>query len=154
MVQETALPLVTRPLKNSSLLGNNALCIDVITDAKENNVVAYLSPYSCTFHIYYFRNGIEKIKLQHEVGNPSLITTCDYKHPELCQHPILHDMEITSSVASGILSTDSNDYMTNRENIARKNLAKTHSATIKAYKDRSNSQNIGGSHRVRTLLAQ
>lgn len=52
----------------------------------------------------------------------------------MCQHPILHDMEITSSVVSGY--TGSNDQMISTSNIARKNLAATQSAILKSYKSR------------------
>ena len=60
---------------------------------------------------------------------------CDHKHIHLCQHPILHDLEITSSNIRGYWAADNTDLMVNREKVARKNLANTESAKIKTYLD-------------------
>ena len=78
------------------------------------------------------------MKLQHEAGNPPLIANCDYKHSELCQHPILHDLEITSSVVSGYWDADQTNLMSYNAKVARKNLAGVlgHAARLKAYKTR------------------
>ena len=65
-----------------------------------------------------------------------MIANCDYKHSGLCQNPILHDMEITSSVVSGYLNSDSTDMMSTPAFLARKNLAAGNSATLRAYKNK------------------
>ena len=65
-----------------------------------------------------------------------MIANCDYKHSGLCQNPILHDMEITSSVVSGYLNSDSTDMMSTPAFLARKNLAASNSATLRAYKNK------------------
>ena len=90
------------------------------------------------------------MKLQHEAGNPPLIASCDYKLPELCQHPILHDVEITSSVVSAYWDADGTDLMENRAKVARKNIANGNSATIKAYKNRDSRVKWNGVWRVST----
>ena len=64
-----------------------------------------------------------------------MIANCDYKHPGLCQNPILHDMD-TSSMVSGYLDSDNTDMMSTEGFFARKNLAASNSATLKAYKNR------------------
>jgi hypothetical protein len=46
-------------------------------------------------------------------------------------------MEITSSVVSAYWDADSTDLMTNRANVARKNIAYHNSATIKTYKSKN-----------------
>ena len=95
------------------------------------------------------RFGIDKIKLQHEAGNPTLIASCAYNHPSICQHPLLHDMEITSSVVSGKFGAS--DQMTSVSNIALKNMAQTQSATLRLYKSRrSNSVCIANCNRYRS----
>ena len=66
-----------------------------------------------------------------------MIANCDYKHSGLCQNPILHDMEITSSVVSGYLNSDSTDMMSTPAFLARKNLAAGNSATLRAYKNKN-----------------
>ena len=36
--------------------------------------------------------GINKVKLQHEAGNPPLTVECGYKSMGICQYPLLHDL--------------------------------------------------------------
>ena len=85
----------------------------------------------------YFRNGIDKIKLQHEAGNPTLLVSCDYKDTGICQHPLLHDISITSETFKGYLASDNTDLLVNPEKIPNKNLAKSHSAILKTYLSQS-----------------
>ena len=80
-----------------------------------------------------------------------MIANCDYKHPGLCQNPILHDMD-TSSMVSGYLDSDNTDMMSTEGFFARKNLAASNSATLKAYKNRDSTINaLWGQNRVITL---
>ena len=84
--------------------------------------------------LFLNRFGIDKIKLQHEAGNPTLIASCNSNHPGICKHPILHDIEITSSVVSGTYS--GTNQMSDISNIALKNMARYDSANLKLYKSR------------------
>ena len=80
-----------------------------------------------------------------------MIANCDYKHPGLCQNPILHHMD-TSSVVSGYLDSDNTDMMSTEGFFARKNLAASNSATLKAYKNRDSTINaLWGQNRVISL---
>ena len=77
---------------------------------------------------------------------------CDHKHIHLCQHPILHDLEITSSNIRGYWAADNTDLMVNREKVARKNLANIESAKIKTYLSLNYPRSIYGETWVSTQL--
>ncbi len=97
---------VKKPLDQCGLSGSHTM---IGSDA--NNVVAMynieysrqyhgskLAPTTCISHehnLFYSRYGINILTFQSEIGRPILRADCNYEHPHLCLHPLIHNIAST-----------------------------------------------------------
>ena len=101
--------------------------------------------------MFYYRFGINKVKLQHAAGYPPLSVECDYKSTGICQHPLLHDLDGKSGAIFQLGGVDSNNLDTNHwRQFNTKSQAGRSAAIIKSYKTKTSVKlNNGGQKQVK-----
>ena len=102
--------------------------------------------------MFYYRFGINKVKLQHAAGYPPLSVECDYTSTGICQHPLLHDLDgkSTSPIIFELGGVDSSYLNTSDwRQFNTKSQAMNSAAIIKSYKTK-----ISGKVRVTTITVR